>query len=92
MRVKGIASFFGPDAQMIAGALALYGGANVLVSQIYCLMYRYSVIKHNQSFHRVLMTTRSKVLLCLIGQLFSITIGFLGYKSLIPPEVVLLHT
>jgi hypothetical protein len=87
VRLYGIASYLGPTIQMISVGFLIYITLNVLLSQLYCLIYRYSAVHDDKSFQQFFLSVKAKVVCIVFGQLFSISLAILGYHVFVKPEV-----
>lgn len=87
VRVLGISRLFDDTAQVICICMLLYSALNVLLSQVYCLIYRFSAIHESKRFQQFFVSGKAKFLCFIVGQVLSIGIGFLGYHVFVKPEV-----
>jgi hypothetical protein len=59
----------------------------MLLSQNWCLLYRFSAIRENRHLHGALTRSRAKFVLVTFGQLVSVTISVFIYNIFVQPEV-----
>lgn len=83
--VYGISSWIGPKAEIITAAAVFYTGANVFLSQDYCLLFRYSALL-NKRLNNLFATNYTKLLLFMFSQIFSSGVFIFAYNTLVPPE------
>lgn len=87
-RVYGLSALIGPRAEIITGCGVFYAGANMFLSQDFCLLYRFASI-HGQRMNDLFSSTKIKVFLFIFGQLISLLIFTFAHSILVPPEVIL---
>lgn len=88
-RARGLITYLNsPEAQIITAAAIFYCATNVILSQNFCLFFRYSAIREDKKLHRIYTTTRSKFTCFLFGQLISLALSVFAYKTIVRPEVL----
>ncbi|KAI6172673.1 hypothetical protein M3Y98_00999500 [Aphelenchoides besseyi] len=92
--VRGFSYYIGEFVSRCTAPAALYAGSMVMLSQVYCLVYRltvrrilFRVINPNQTIHQQLMSPLCKVLCFIFFQSISIAMATGFYYALIPAEV-----
>ncbi|KAI6197658.1 hypothetical protein M3Y94_01251000 [Aphelenchoides besseyi] len=73
--VRGLAFYIGPLISSLTPALCIYAGTMVLLSQNYCLVYRFTILLPNQKIHERFLSIKCKFW-CFLGfQILAFALG-----------------
>ncbi|KAI6222263.1 hypothetical protein M3Y95_00966400 [Aphelenchoides besseyi] len=86
--VRGFASYFGDVGARLTFAASMIAGSHVMLSQIHCLVYRFTSIQMDKKFHHMFMSLPSKTVLMVLNQLIALALGYGFYLTLMPVEEV----
>lgn len=70
---------FGHNIVRIMGSMIIWGGADVIQMQVYCLMYRFCAIHSNPRFLRFFMSWTGLIIFHLIGYFITFSVSIPGY-------------
>jgi hypothetical protein len=67
----------------------IYSAVNAILSQDFCLIYRFVAVHKNQNWKQVFVAKRAKILCVIFGQIFSVFTATMLYNTLLDPKVCL---
>jgi hypothetical protein len=85
--VRGLAYYFGHLGSTISFCFIFYSAANLGLSQLFSLCYRYALLHDNPQVFRQFQTFKVHALYICISQGYSVYLSYLAYDTVSPPNV-----